>query len=154
MDHYEVPSSFPTQVLETMYTQIRDLAINNWAKLPEQSFIRILFGNLIFILMPPPDRTVPWSLLEEIASFLLLAAAAGADALIQGWIPIRLYPNFVLVWFYLAVTAPGYIAPVMPDFSMVPPVQPLLQGANGPILWIDQNGRVSRVAPPKGQSHP
>lgn len=93
------------QALKTMYSQIRHAAINKWAKLPEQSFLRITCGQLIFIILPPADRTVPWTLVEEVAYTLLLMVAAGLGGLVNGMYAAVAATS--VVWYYLAIIAPG-----------------------------------------------
>lgn len=93
------------QSLKNMYTQIRHAAINKWAKLPERSFLHITCGQLIFTILPPADRTVPWTVVEEVAYTLLLMTAAGLGGLVSG-----MYATVVatsVVWWYLAIIVPG-----------------------------------------------
>ena len=93
------------QSLKNMYSQIRHAAINEWAKLPQQSVVRITFGRLIFTILPPADRTVPWTEVEEVAYTLLLLVSAGLGGLVTGtYLPIAASG---VVWCYLAVIAPG-----------------------------------------------
>ena len=97
------PSPF-IQSLKNMYTQIRNAALNEWAKLPEQSSIRIVCGQLIFLLLPPADRTVPWTTVEEIAYSLLLMVSGGLGGLVSGvYVPIV---TSVVTFYYLQVVMP------------------------------------------------
>lgn len=66
--------------------------------------MRVVYGYLVFYLLPPADRTVPWSILEELAYTLLLMTAAGMGGLITGWVPV--VAATTVTWFYLAVIAP------------------------------------------------
>lgn len=90
--------------LKDMYSNVRSAAINEWAKLPEQSLVRIVCKQLILIILPPADRTVPWTLVEEIASTLFIMTAAGMGGLVTGWYPTII--STTVAWFYLAVIAP------------------------------------------------
>jgi len=93
------------QSLKNMYTQVRRAAINEWAKLPQKSYLRIICGQLILIILPPADRTVPWTLVEEVAYTLLLMTAAGMGGLVTGTYPVMAATG--VVWYYLAIIAPG-----------------------------------------------
>ncbi|KAL6716782.1 hypothetical protein ACLMJK_004694 [Lecanora helva] len=99
----EPPGKF-LQSLKDMYSEIRRSILNEWAKLPEQSFIRVTFGRLVFTLLPPADRTVPWSVLEEAVYALLLMVSAGLGGLVTGtYLPIA---TSVAFYYYLQVIAP------------------------------------------------
>ena len=93
------------RLFENMYTRIRNAALNVWAKLPEQSILRITLGKLLFVILPPADRTVPWTLVEEVAHLLLLMTSAGMCFGMAGWYPTRVMNG--VVWFYIFVTGPG-----------------------------------------------
>lgn len=94
-----------TLSLKKTYSEIRRAAINEWAKLPEQSYVRITCGQLIVIILPPADRTVPWTLVEEASYTLLLMTAAGLGGLVSGMYPAMIAST--VVWYYLAVIMPG-----------------------------------------------
>ncbi|KAI4185175.1 MAG: hypothetical protein L6R41_004284 [Letrouitia leprolyta] len=96
--------SATTKNLKKMYSDIRRAAINEWARLPEQSYIRVVFGQIVFTLLPPADRTVPWSIVEEVAYSLLLMVSAGLGGFVSGmYFPIA---TSAAVWYYLQVIAP------------------------------------------------
>ena len=135
-NYFNVPSSLPIRYLEKMYTFIRNAAINQWSKLPEQSFVRVVFGKLIFIILPPADRTVPWDVVEELAYMLLVFTAATVDCFLAGWYPFMISSS--VVWFYLAVIAPGTYQPTQPVLS-VPPDTIKVR------FVIDKNGGIWRA---------
>lgn len=90
--------------LKKLYSDIRTSVINEWARLPEQSYVRIALGQIIFTLIPPADRTVPWSIVEEAAYALLLMVSAGLGGFISGmYLPIA---TSAATWYYLQVIAP------------------------------------------------
>ena len=93
------------RLFENMYTAIRNAALEVWAKLPEQSIVHVAFGKLLFIILPPADRTIPWTLVEEVAHLLLLMTSAGMCFGMAGWYPTRVMNG--VVWFYIMVTSPG-----------------------------------------------
>ncbi|KAL8694773.1 MAG: hypothetical protein Q9218_000619 [Villophora microphyllina] len=118
------------QNLKRMYSQIRSAAINEWAKLPEQSSVRIVCGQLILTILPPADRTLPWSVVEEVAYSLFLMVSAGLGGLVTGtYLPIA---TSVAAWYYLQV-----IQPVLPGQAGV--------GAGG---GISVGGRVPNPRKP------
>ena len=97
------PGEF-VQSLKNLYMQIRQSAINEWAKLPEQNYVRIVCGKIIFALLPPADRTVPWTMVEEIAYSLALMVSAGLGGLVTGtYVPIA---TSVAFYYYLQVIEP------------------------------------------------
>lgn len=98
------PGGQAYQDLKNLYTQVRKAAINEWARLPEKSSLRIVFGKFIFILLPPADRTIPWTVVEEVAYALLLMVSAGLGGLITGtYLPMY---SSVAAYYYLQVIAP------------------------------------------------
>lgn len=124
--NHGVPSNPILQRIEYMYTRIRNAALTEWAKLPEQSIFRIVYGHLVFIILPPSDRTVPWSAVEEIAHWLLMVLATGAEFVMMGFYPFRVVT--AVTWLYVAVVAPGS-----------PPTTVSMSGRN---YTIDENGNV------------
>ena len=93
------------QSLKDMYSQIRMAVINEWAKLPPQSYVRIICGRLILTILPPADRTVPWSEVEELAYGLTLMVSAGLGGLVSGtYLPVA---TSVVYYYYLQVIQPA-----------------------------------------------
>ena len=92
------------QYLKEMYSDIRREALSGWARLPEQSYVRVVYGNIIFTVLPPADRMVPWSVVEEISYGLLLLVSAGLGGLITGtYLPMA---TSVAAWYYVQVIMP------------------------------------------------
>ena len=92
------------QSLQNMYTQIRKAAVNQWARLPPQSYVRVIYGQIILTILPPADRTVPWSAVEELAYGLTLMISAGLGGLVTGtYLPIG---TSVVFYIYLQVIQP------------------------------------------------
>ena len=140
------PSKF-LQNLKSLYTEIRTSVINEWSRLPEQSQVRIVCGYLVFTLLPPADRTLPWSAVEEVAYGLLLMVSAGLGGLVSGtYLPVA---TSVAVWWYLQVVQPvpggqtagvgvgGKVGGTIPDSpapALPPPTFPSLGRRR---RWVD-----------------
>ena len=90
--------------LKRLYTSIRRDALSTWTSLPERSYVRIVYGSIVFTLLPPADRTVPWSILEEVAYSLLLLVSGGLGGLVTGtYVQIA---TSVAFYYYLQVIMP------------------------------------------------
>ena len=66
--------------------------------------MKIVYGQLVFLLLPPADRTVPWSVVEEASYSLLLLVSAGLGGLVTGmYFPMV---SSVVTLYYLQVIMP------------------------------------------------
>ena len=90
--------------LRNMYIAIQRRAMRDWASLPEQSYIKIIYGNLLFALLPREDRTIPWSTVEEVAYAMLLMTVSGFGSGVN-----RRFTQFIGAWVvhnYLLIIMP------------------------------------------------
>ena len=94
-----------TQPLRNMYTFIWQKAVHEWAKLPEQSIVRITYGRILFEVMPIPGegKTVPWTYLEEVVHMLLIGLTAGLIMFFEGWVSLA---PVTVAWLYVVVSMP------------------------------------------------
>ena len=107
-----------TQPLRNLYTFIWQNAVHEWAKLPEQSIVRITYGRIIFEVMPIPGegKTVPWTYLEEVAHTLLIGLTAGLGMFFEGWVSLA---PVAVAWLYVVVSMPpGSNGNGLADFSV------------------------------------